>query len=145
MIMGENKMMGFDLKASWLGHVTPEMYFEHTFKVPLHGFEDEEETMNIGGVLRELRIRNNFTQKQIADYLGITQSLVSKIEHNTRNINMTWLEQLCDLYNIQDYDLLDGLTDYQPLKIQGDCSDLNAISKMNQVRKDLELLRRLEE
>ena len=95
--------------------------------------------------LKDLREDLDLTQKQIADYLGITQSLVSKIEHNTRNINMTWLEQLCDLYNIQDYDLLDGLTDYQPLKIQGDCSDLNAISKMNQVRKDLELLRRLEE
>ena len=46
MIMGENKMRGFDLKASWLGHVTPEMYFDHTFKVPSQGFEDEEETID---------------------------------------------------------------------------------------------------
>ena len=99
---------------------------------------------DVGSVLRELRIQNNFTQKQIADYLNVDQSLVSKIEHNTRSINMTWLNQLCNLYNIKEYDLLYGLDDYTPLRIQGDCSDLNAISKMNEVRGYLELLRKLE-
>ena len=101
--------------------------------------------MSVGSNLKYLRRVNGFTQKEIANYLGVDQSLVSKIEHDTRKINMTWLNQLCNLYCIEDYKLLnDDLTDYTPLNIQGETSDLQVIAKMNQVTGYLKLLRRLE-
>lgn len=101
--------------------------------------------MSVGNNLKYLRRVNGFTQKEIADYLGVDQSLISKIEHDTRKINMTWLNQLCNLYCIEDYMLLeDDLTDYTPLNIQGETSDLQVIAKMNQVTGYLKLLRRLE-
>lgn len=101
--------------------------------------------MSVGSNLQYLRRVNGFTQKEIANYLGVDQSLVSKIEHDTRKINMTWLNKLCNLYCIEDYKLLnDDLTDYTPLNIQGETSDLHVIAKMNQVTGYLKLLRRLE-
>lgn len=101
--------------------------------------------MSVGSNLHYLRRVNGFTQQEIADYLGVDQSLVSKMEHDTRKINMTWLNQLCNLYKIDDYMLLeDDLKDYHPLNIQGETSDLNAIAKMNQITRYLELLRSLQ-
>lgn len=101
--------------------------------------------MSVGSNLQYLRRVNGFTQKEIANYLGVDQSLISKIEHDKRKINMTWLNQLCNLYRVKDYQLLeDDLTDYTPLNIQGETSDLHVIAKMNQVTGYLKLLRRLE-
>ena len=101
--------------------------------------------MSVGSNLQYLRQVNGFTQQEIADYLGVDQSLVSKMEHDTRKINMTWLNQLCNLYKVDDYMLLeDDLKGYQPLNIQGETSDLNAIAKMNQITSYLELLRSLQ-
>ena len=99
-----------------------------------------------GETLKQLRTVNGFTQEQIGDYLGVDQSLVSKIEHGERGLNLTILEKLCNLYDITDIKLLENdLTDYTPLNIQGEVVDLNAIAKMNEIKNDLELLRRLDE
>lgn len=101
-------------------------------------------TTLVGKNLKTLRVANKYTQEEIADYLDVDQSLISKIEHGQRNINMTMLEKLTLLYNIHDYELMEPLEDYKPLKIKHTgVKDLNAIAKMNQVRGHLGLLRRL--
>ena len=100
-----------------------------------------------GETLKQLRTVNGFTQEQIAEYLEVNQSLISKIEHGERGLNLTILYKLCDLYDIKDTDLLSNdLTEYQPLNIQHNgVLDLNAIAKMNQIKNNLKLLRRLDE
>lgn len=104
------------------------------------------EQFKYGETLKQLRTVNGFTQEQISEYLEVTQSLVSKIEHGERGLNLTILDKLCNLYDITDLKLLrNDLTDYQPLDIQGEVLDLHAIAKMNEIKNDLELLRRLDE
>ena len=49
--------------------------------------------------LKKLRRENGYTQEQVSNYLGITQSNLSKIENGERNFNMTLLDKLCLLYN----------------------------------------------
>ncbi|WP_405286542.1 helix-turn-helix domain-containing protein [Methanobrevibacter sp.] len=98
----------------------------------------------VGENLKQLRVANNYTQQQIGEYLGVDQSLISKIEHGERNINMTMLEKLSLLYDILDYELLYPLKNYKAVPIQSDTIvDLNAVAKMNQVKTYLQLLRRL--
>lgn len=101
-------------------------------------------TILVGKNLKTLRVANGYTQKQIGEYLNVDQTLISKIEHGQRNINMTMLEKLSLLYNIKDYDLMKPLVDYKPLNVRYDEGiDLNAIAKMNQVIGYLKLLRRI--
>ena len=107
--------------------------------------EDVSSITLVGRNLQQLRKANGYTQQQISEYLDITQSLVSKIEHGERNINMTMLEKLALLYDVNDWDLLSPLTDYTPVNVRYEgVVDLNAVAKMNQVKGHLRLLRGLQ-
>jgi len=53
---------------------------------------------NIGAKIKQLREKANLTQRQIADFLSIDQSLVSKFEKGERSINSDALNQLAALF-----------------------------------------------
>lgn len=96
--------------------------------------------------LKKVRRCNGFTQQQVAEYLDVDQSLVSKIEQGQRQINMTLFDKLCLLYNVTPEYLLGQSNEYQPLKYRSDEKvDLNAIAKMNQIMGYLKQLRQLEQ
>ena len=102
-------------------------------------------TMKYHTRLKEVRKLNNYTQQQIAEYLQVDQSLISKIEKGTRRINMTQFDKLCQLYDVTPEYLLGETDEYTPVRYRSDEQvDLNAIAKMNQVRGYLNLLRKLE-
>ena len=56
----------------------------------------------VGTTLNKLRKENGYTQEQVSNYLGITQSNLSKIENGERNFNMTLLDKLCLLYSCKN-------------------------------------------
>jgi len=107
--------------------------------------------------LKKLRENNNYTQKQVADYLGISPNTFSKMEKGRRNMNSVTLDKLCLLYNCSSEYLFGKSDDYtgnnetvtnrDRLKIPSDIEkiDLFAISKMNQVARYLKFLRKIEE
>lgn len=64
--------------------------------------------MTIGNRLKKLRENNNFTQKQIAEYLDYDQSYITKLEKDERRLTVYALEELCDLYNCPEEYILDG-------------------------------------
>ncbi len=102
----------------------------------------------VGKKLRALRRENGYTQKQVSDYLGITQSNLSKIENGERNFNMTLFDKLSLLYNCSPEYLL-GETDFHdPSSIafrSDEKVDLNVVAKMNEITGFLKLLRKLDE
>ena len=101
--------------------------------------------MSVGERLQDVRVMNKYTQQQIGDYLGVDQSLISKIEKDQRKINMSQLDKLCLLYDITPEYLTGESDEYTPVHYRSDEKvDLNVISKMNQVRSYLKLLRKLE-
>lgn len=101
----------------------------------------------VGDNLRILRKENGYSQDQVANYLGITQSNLSKIENGERNFNMTLLDKLCLLYNCSSEYLL-GETDIHEKSAIAYRSeekvDLNVVAKMNEVTGFLKLLRKLD-
>ncbi len=50
--------------------------------------------INIGEKMQRLREKSKITQKQIALYLGVEQSRISKIENNERNPSIEMLDKL---------------------------------------------------
>lgn len=54
--------------------------------------------MNIGANIKEMRQGRGLSQTQVANYLGIDQTTLSKIENGTRTIGVVMLEKLAALY-----------------------------------------------
>ncbi|MFQ6035308.1 MAG: helix-turn-helix domain-containing protein [Sedimentisphaerales bacterium] len=57
-----------------------------------------EEYRYVVSRLREAREKAHFTQKQVAQFLGITQSFVSKIESGQYRVDVVQLSQFAKLY-----------------------------------------------
>ena len=97
--------------------------------------------------LKKLREENNYSQEQVANYLGIDQSYISKIEKGKRNLNEISFNKLCLLYNCSPDYLLGRSDVYESPNLafrSDETVDLFAIAKMNQVIGYLKFLRKVE-
>ena len=65
---------------------------------------------SVGSRLKKLRQEHGYSQRQVAEYLEIDQSNLSKIENDKRNLNLVLSEKLLALYNCTPEYLL-GKTD----------------------------------
>jgi len=68
--------------------------------------------MPFGTVLKTLRVRNDMTQKQLADVLGVSESTVGMYERGHREPAFETLEAIADYFNV-DMDYLTGRTDVE--------------------------------
>ena len=62
----------------------------------------------IGQLIKDLRIKSNLTQAQFADKYGVTYQAVSKWENGKNLPDTLLLKQICNDYNINIDDILDG-------------------------------------
>ena len=63
-----------------------------------------------GARLLELREQKDFSQKAVADLLGVTRTQVSDIENGKSGTNLDRFYQLCEFYQVSA-DYLLGITD----------------------------------
>ncbi len=68
--------------------------------------------MQFGTVLRLLRKRNNMTQRQLADTLGVSESRIGMYERCKREPDFEMLEAIADYFNV-DMDYLTGRSDVE--------------------------------
>ena len=59
-------------------------------------------------VLRQIRERFGFTQKEISCYLGISQPAYQKYETGETEVSVESISKLARLYRIDEYDILKG-------------------------------------
>ena len=94
----------------------------------------------VGQRLKQLREEHSYSQTQVAEYLGIDQSNLSKIERGERNFKLSSLIKLCSLYNCsQDY-ILCRSDEYDKSNIAFRTDgkvDLNVIAIANETMNDL--------
>ena len=62
----------------------------------------------IGKFIKDLRIKNNLTQAQLAEKYGVTYQAVSKWENGKNLPDMSLIKQMSKDFNIDINDLLDG-------------------------------------
>ena len=63
---------------------------------------------NIGKIIKELRIKNNLSQKEFADKFGVTYQAVSKWENNKNIPDLTILNEICSEFNISLDEILNN-------------------------------------
>ncbi|HRX13974.1 MAG TPA: helix-turn-helix transcriptional regulator [Eubacteriales bacterium] len=61
--------------------------------------------------LRELRVQNGYTQRQLAEALGIRQQSYVRYEYGTSEPSFENLKKLCEFYSVSS-DYLLGISDY---------------------------------
>ena len=64
----------------------------------------------IGQLIKKIRKENNLTQKDFADKLGVTYQAVSKWENGKNIPDISILKQICDEYNLNIDEILNGET-----------------------------------
>lgn len=110
---------------------------------------DDEFQQSTARKLKQLRKENNYTQKQIADYLEIDQGHLSNIENGKRNTTIDIIEKLCYLYNCSIEYILGETDHYEAPKIafRGNKKNKNLvlIAKMNEIMGNLEFLRTMDD
>lgn len=92
----------------------------------------------IGMKVKQMREMANLTQKQIAEFLSIDQSLVSKFEKGERSINSDVLNQLAALFCCPVSDLVSDESSVPAYTIAFrttsiDNADLNALTVINKI------------
>lgn len=57
-----------------------------------------------GKKIKDLRQKNGFSQQSIAYFLGVDQSLISKVENGKRALSVDMIEKICNLFGIEHSD-----------------------------------------
>lgn len=105
-------------------------------------------TYPYGERIKNLREQHKYTQKQVADFLEIDQSNLSKIELGKRTISMDLIEELCSLFNCSEEYILGESDEYTPSNIafrKNKKMDLNVIAQINETMNYIKMLRELDE
>lgn len=104
--------------------------------------------MKTGGTIRRIREERGFTQANIARYLGVDQSLISKIEKDERSLTSDMLKRLSDLLGVETSALLDcsaGNTKtvcaFRANELSDD--DLNTIAVINRIALNSDFMSKL--
>ena len=63
---------------------------------------------NIGKIIKDIRIKNNLSQKEFADIFGVTYQAVSKWENNKNIPDLTILNAICNKFDISIDELLNN-------------------------------------
>ena len=77
------------------------------------GVNDEK----LGEVMRRYRTEHNYTQKKIADYLGLDRTTYSKYETAQRKPELDVIMKLASLYNVSVDDFLKDFFAEKPDKV----------------------------
>lgn len=107
-----------------------------------------DEKIKIGSELRKFREKLGLNQKQIAEYLNVDQSYISKCEKDERQLSVDSLEKLCALFGCSITDLFEEHKEKKPMTFAFranmiDGKDLHAISEINKIALNINQMRKL--
>ncbi|HIY02626.1 MAG TPA: helix-turn-helix transcriptional regulator [Candidatus Blautia faecipullorum] len=92
--------------------------------------------------LKQLRKESKITQEQLANYLDVDQTMITKLENGTRNLNVTLIEKICNLFGCSDAYLMGEDDGYIPLNFAFrsngiQTEDLESIAAINKIIMDI--------
>ena len=99
----------------------------------------------IGNNIKVLRENIGYNQNNIAQFLEVDQSLISKIEKGERNISVDMLEKLACLFGVSVKDIKQNKIESSKLKIGFRACDLTledmkTISAINRIALNMEYM-----
>lgn len=109
------------------------------------GFKNMVET--VGDRLKRIRLEYNFTQNQIAEYLGFKQGQIAKLESNERKLKSDSIIKLSNLYRCSPEYIILGIGEYSKTNLAFRSNNKNLslddIAEMNRIINNLEFLSRI--
>lgn len=95
--------------------------------------------------LKELRKNSKLTQEQLAGYLGVDQTMVTKLENGTRSLNVVLIEKICNLFGCSEEYLMGKEDVYIPLNFAFRSNgimteDLESIAAVNKIVMNLRFM-----
>ena len=102
----------------------------------------------IGKRFNELRNRSGLTQSQIAEYLDVDQSYISKCEKNERQFSVEILEKAAALFGCPIEYFIDETSQFAPMPIalrakSVTTEDLETIAAINKIALNLRFIESL--
>ena len=95
----------------------------------------------IGERLFDCRKSFGITQVELADYLGMTQSQVARLEKNIRTVKPSTVTKLSNLYNVSEEYIYEGGCENTARKVKlFKGISLNDLAKMNKIICNIEYL-----
>lgn len=100
--------------------------------------------------LKELRKESKITQEQLAEYLNIDQTMVTKLENGTRSLNISLIEKICSLFGCSEAYLMGEEDVYIPLNFAFrsnniQTEDLESIAVVNKIVMNLRYMNEMME
>lgn len=88
--------------------------------------------------LKELRKESKLTQSQLAEYLSVDQSMITRLEDGSRSLNVSLIEKICRLFGCTESYLLGEDDAYVPLNFAFrsngiQTEDLEGIAAVNKI------------
>lgn len=98
--------------------------------------------------LKQLRKESKLTQSQLAQYLGVDQSMITRIEEGSRSLNVSLIEKICNLFGCTDAYLLGKDDAYLPLNFAFrsngiQTEDLEGIAAVNRIVMNLRYMNKM--
>ena len=88
--------------------------------------------------LKQLRKESKITQEQLAKYLNVDQTMITKLENGTRSLSVSMIEKICNLFGCSDAYLMGEDDAYIPLNFAFrsngiQTEDLEGIAVINRI------------
>ena len=88
--------------------------------------------------LKQLRKESKITQEQLAKYLDVDQTMITKLENGTRSMNVTIIEKICNLFGCSDAYLMGEDDTFIPLNFAFrsngiQTEDLESVAAVNKI------------
>lgn len=99
------------------------------------------EKIRIGEKIRLLRKKNDVTQEQLANYLGLTPQAVSRWEGGTCYPDMSFLPAIADYFSVSMDELLCYTNNQKEQRVRGYLENVEKLLDRDKVVEALELLR----
>lgn len=92
--------------------------------------------------LRQLRKESKITQEQLAKYLDVDQTMITKMENGTRSLSVSLIGKICSLFGCSDAYLMGEDDVYIPLNFAFRANgiqteDLESIAVINKIAMNL--------
>lgn len=92
--------------------------------------------------LKELRKQSKLTQEQLARYLGVDQTLITKLENGSRTLSVSIIDKICSLFGCSESYLLGDSDEFIPLNFafrsnNVQTEDLKSIAAVNKIALNL--------
>ena len=85
--------------------------------------------VKFGNYLKEMRIKKNYTQQQLADLLFVDVTTVSKWERGVSYPDITMIPDICKALEISEHELIVSSRDEEYRKIKKDANGYNNMKK----------------